>query len=579
MSALVAALDTHTPTQVGNNGHLQYGWSNDIKEKILQFSFQLTRCDKSIVRTALASKFREIMAQVPVSAKIDDNNLLTLIMQMILHTRDIVNGKGEYELAYMMIYELYGFYPELSEYALRSLVRIEESPESHPYGSWKDIKYFCNYVREQRNDEHPLIKIAHGLMIDQLRRDEKIDSRNNASLSLAGRWAPREGSKKFGWQFNIMAKMFFPLWVTGVGKWTPQEAAAVRKCCTHYRHLLSDLNRRLDTVQIKQTANTWAEIKYENVTSITMRKQNKAFRNVKPNKGEERVDSNDRRAAAENFDVFLSKAKKGEAVVKGKRVSLIDFARDALRSNDSGDKQVLNMQWRDNSSQTGALPNMIPMIDTSGSMTADDSVPLYSAIGLGIRIAEKSKLKNRAMTFSAAPAWINYDNCKEFTDKVNVTQQANWGFNTNFTAALKLILSAIEEARLAPREVSDMVLVILSDMQIDANGNERMDSSMLAHIDRLYHETGIRVHGEPYKRPTILFWNLSKTNGFPSLSTAKGAMMMSGASPALLNMFCEKGIDALSDYTPWRMFVETMNHTRYSCVKDYTDLFIAEAEC
>ena len=106
MSALVAALDTHTPTQVGANGHLQYGWSNDIKEKILQFSFQLTRCDKSVVRTALASKFREIMAQVPVSAKIDDNNLLTLIMQMIVHTRDIVNGKGEYELAYMMIYEL-----------------------------------------------------------------------------------------------------------------------------------------------------------------------------------------------------------------------------------------------------------------------------------------------------------------------------------------------------------------------------------------------------------------------------------------------------------------------------------------
>jgi hypothetical protein len=219
------------------------------------------------------------------------------------------------------------------------------------------------------------------------------------------------------------------------------------------------------------------------------------------------------------------------------------------------------------------------MIDTSGSMTADESVPLYSAIGLGIRIAEKSKLKNRAMTFSATPAWINYDNCKEFTDKVRATSQANWGFNTNFTAALKLILSAIEEARLAPREVSDMVLVILSDMQIDANGNERMDSSMLAHIDRLYHEAGIRVHGEPYKRPTILFWNLSKTNGFPTLSTTKGAMMMSGASPALLNTFCEKGIEALSDYTPWRMFVETMNHARYSHVKDYTDLFIKEAEC
>ena len=580
MSALVAALDTHTPTEVGDNGHLQYGWSHDIKEKILQFSFQLTRCDKNVVRTSLASKFREILTQVPISAQVDDNNFLTLIMQMIAHTRDIVNGKGEYELAYMMIYELHGFYPELSEYALRCFVRIDESPDSHPYGSWKDIKYFCNYVRDAQSAHHcphPLIGFAHRLMVDQLRRDENVDPSNNASLSLAGRWAPREGSKKFGWQFSIMAKMFYPQWVSGVDMYSPRGVAAIRKCCTHYRYVLSSLNRQLETVQVKQAANTWADIKYESVTSITMRKQNKAFRNVKPNKPEERVDSNDRRAAAENFGAFLSRAKKGEATVKGKRVSVIDFARDALRSNDEGDKQVLNLQWRDNATQTGALPNMIPMIDTSGSMTCDSSVPLYSAIGLGIRIAEKSKLRNRALTFSDSPAWIKYDNCNEFTDKVKATQAGSWGFNTNFTAALKLILSAIEEARLAPGEVSDMVLVVLSDMQIDANGNEYVDSSMLAHIDRLYSEAGIRVHGEPYKRPSILFWNLRATSGFPTLSTTKGAMMMSGASPALLNLFCDKGISALTNYTPWSMFLETMNHARYSHVKEYTDTFVNEA--
>ena len=577
MSALVAALDTHTPTQVGENGHLEFGWSNDLKEKILQFSFQLTRCDKTVVRGVLAHKFREILSDIPLNARIDNNNLLTLVVQMIAHTRDIVNGKGEYELAYMMIYELHGFYPELAEHVLRSFVKIEGSPNSHPYGSWKDIKYFCNYVQEKRDESHPLIIFAHGLMIDQLYKDSLIASDNDASLSLAGRWAPREGSKKFGWQFHAMAKMFYPQWVKGVDKYSSQGIAAVRKCCTHYRHLLSDLNRRLETVQVKQAANTWAEINYEKVTSITMRKQNKAFRNVKPNKAEERVDSNDRRAAAENFGAFLSKAKKGETTVKGKRVSVIDFAKDAIQSRDEGDRQVLNLQWRDNSTQTGALPNMIPMIDTSGSMTSDNSIPLYSAIGLGIRIAEKSKLRNRAMTFSSTPKWIKYDNCKEFTDKVKATQACDWGFSTNFTAALKLILGAIEEARLAPGEVSDMVLVVLSDMQIDQNGNEKLDTSMLAHIDRLYSEAGVRVHGEPYKRPSILFWNLRTTKGFPTLSTTPGAMMMSGASPALLNMFCDKGVQALTHYTPWSMFLETMNHDRYSYIKSHTDLFVDEA--
>ena len=579
MSSLVAALDTHTPLTVGENGHLQHGWSNDLQEKIIQFSFQLTRCDKSVVRSSMAQKFREILSAVPIPGKVDDHHLLTLVIQMIAHTRDIVNGKGEYELSYMMIYELYGFYPELATHVLKHFVLFEDDVTAHPYGSWKDVKYFCNYVREQRGETHGLITFAHELMIDQIRADEGVleAAGSNKQVSLAGRWAPREGSKKFGWQAFLMSKKYYSEWVANVSPYSAQGVAAARKCSTHFRQLLSSLNRHLDTVQVKQAANTWSEIDYKNVTSITMRRQNRAFRNVKPNKSEQRVDSNDRRECAANFDAFLAKAKKGEATVKGKRVSLIDFVKDACASKDEGDQQVLNLQWRDNSTLTGALPDMIPMIDVSGSMSCDNCIPLYSAVGLGIRIAEKSRLRNRAMTFSATPNWIRYDNCPEFTQKVHATINGGWGFNTNFTAAMKLILSAVEEARLLPEEVENMMLVILSDMQIDGTNNGNLDDSMHAHIERLYAETGIRVHGKPYKPPGILFWNLRSTSGFPTLSTQKNAFMMSGASPALLNMFCEKGLDALRDYTPWRMFVETVNHTRYSRIKTYTDQFVVSA--
>mgnify|MGYP000400611029 FL=1 len=46
MSALINALDNHTSKQIGENGHAEYGWSNSIRERILQFSFQLTRTDE-----------------------------------------------------------------------------------------------------------------------------------------------------------------------------------------------------------------------------------------------------------------------------------------------------------------------------------------------------------------------------------------------------------------------------------------------------------------------------------------------------------------------------------------------------
>ena len=43
MSAIISALDNYTPSQIGENGSIEYTWSNNIRERILQISFQLTR--------------------------------------------------------------------------------------------------------------------------------------------------------------------------------------------------------------------------------------------------------------------------------------------------------------------------------------------------------------------------------------------------------------------------------------------------------------------------------------------------------------------------------------------------------
>ena len=49
MAALINSLDNFTSTQFGENGHVEYGWSNNIQEKILQFSFQVTRTTEVMV--------------------------------------------------------------------------------------------------------------------------------------------------------------------------------------------------------------------------------------------------------------------------------------------------------------------------------------------------------------------------------------------------------------------------------------------------------------------------------------------------------------------------------------------------
>jgi hypothetical protein len=87
-------------------------------------------------------------------------------------------------------------------------------------------------------------------------------------------------------------------------------------------------------------------------------------------------------------------------------------------------------------------------------------------------------------------------------------------------------------------------------------------------IEAMYAEVGNRLHGTPFKPPHILFWNLRSTSGFPSLSSQKNVSMMSGFSPALLNLFCENGIKAFKNCTPWSVLMESMNKPRYQCLED-----------
>jgi hypothetical protein len=183
------------------------------------------------------------------------------------------------------------------------------------------------------------------------------------------------------------------------------------------------------------------------------------------------------------------------------------------------------------------------------------------ANALGIRIAEKSKLGKRVMTFSNTPKWVNLEKCDGF---VEMTEQicTNSGLNTNFYAALDLILNAIIQAKLEPAEVEDMVLVILSDMQIE-EGDSTANWAMYEAIQHKYSEAGMRLYNVPFKAPHIVFWNLRSTSGFPCLTYQKNVSMMSGYSPVILNSFFEEGLPSLKSLTPWTCLEKMLMTDRY----------------
>ena len=567
MAALIGALDNYTSKQIGENGATEYTWSNDVRERIVQLSVQLTRT-KDIHYLANQTEMLLYDLQIRHSSgkilKEEFVEYMVLLYKMIGHTRDIIDGKGEYALSYMLLYSWHKFYPGLAKFALKLFVIIDDNSELHPYGSWKDIKYMYKYMGKypsldnKNNLDYDLTLYGIQLINEQIRTDM-----HSSNPSLAAKWVPREKSQ-FSELFTGMATDYFSHYLE-TAKTESAKSKAVSKAKMDYRKIISSLNRKLDTVQIKQCANIWSQIDPDNQTSITMHKQKKAFLNLKKN-GEQRTEIEDRITCAEHFEAYAERAAKNEVTIKGKRLGLNDFTKGALSIIKSGiidgpEAKILNAQWKHNSTQTGPLGKMIAMVDVSGSMDGD---PLHAAIALGIRVAEKSMLGKRVLTFSATPSWVNLDGYDNFIEMVQRLNMSEFGLNTNFFAALSVILDAIISNKLSPDDVEDMVLAIFSDMQIDDadKGNEVKDAMMVI-IEKKYYDAGMTVWGKPYKPPHILFWNLRSTSGFPALSLQRNSSMMSGFSPALLNLFCDEGLAALQSCTPWSLLTKALENDRY----------------
>ena len=583
MAALSSALDSLNTMQLGENRSLEYGWSTNIQELITQFQFQLVRTENL---EPLENKYQELLTQIfapLLNNVVTDTNLenLRIIYKLIGYTRDIVSGKGEYKLSYMLISGLYKFSntPECGSYkykivamaiaALESLVKLDNF--EHPYGSWKDLKYFCNYHIDHNNRDEdsltrlndPLFQHALDLICRQLKCDETASHK-----SLVAKWVPREKSDKFGWLAAPLAMQYYSQWI--MKDLTPQQhSAARRKCLTHFRKLVSKINKELNTPQINQCAGTWSDINFDkNVTSITLRKQSHAFQGISKDKKatiRSNVENNpDRLKCKENYEAYIARCVKGQSIAKGGRVSLVDFVRDAVKihSPESLEAAILNSQWVNNGLQNNSLGNALAMVDTSGSMEDENSVPLYSAIGLGLRIAETSKLGKRIITFNAHPEWVNLDTSPNFVSMVHTVRESPWGMNTNFEAAFNMILESAITKNISPQEMEDFVLIILSDMQIDYSTNN--NQVMFDLMKSKYADAGMRTHHrEPYTLPHIVFWNLKSTSGFPSISETKNTTMISGNSPLLLNAFSEKGVIALRTITPWSIFVDQLENDRY----------------
>lgn len=541
-----------------------------LKEFFVQFYFQ---CVLSSNIQELEKKFELLLLEsfnINYSKNFPNIDFSQYVVKLCLHNRDIQNGKGLTQTTYMMLNTM-TYYCYEKEMLPRDIIlkilkgfvvsKFNEDTKSyvHPYGSWKDIKYFLEYF--WKNTSYEYVTVDKSGIIEEIIREiyipQMVHDRKNMSIqkpiSLCGKWLPRESG-----QFKQLARQIAIQYHKEVYRVSEKNVKMYKK----YRQLISKYNHYLDTTQIHMTGKTWDQINFEHVTSKTLFLNKESFLNVK------HIDEEHRHICRNNYLQFISnKEKNGNYLKNNNTVMPHVLVRNVLQNfykiPDDESIALLNMQWNglmktmedSNFTQKG---NCYPCIDVSPSMMSDNGVPLQCAIGLGLACAHLYK-HNRAFTFSSEPEWIQYDPTENFVDRVYKTRNSGWGSTTNIHSLFKKILDtclASENKKVPQSEIDKTCLIIFSDMQFDCHETQSEEELFCA-IRREYKNAGYD------NIPFLVFWNLRTTNTFPTIEKNKNMIQLSGNSACLLEIFMKTSLEDLKKLESWDMLKQILDNKRY----------------
>ncbi len=514
-----------------------------------------------LVRGADAAAVRAGMAKVIAAGDLKD------LAVLMFHVRAIRGGKGERALFDTMFCELWQTHRDLA-IALAELI-----PE---YGSWADITRLIMDWRVR--------PVLYTMMARQLREDAARPY--GESISLAAKWAPREGKATGDVAINLAYHMF------------PEKQIHMQKMKA-YRQLVAGLNRRLETMEVVMSEGRWASIKPTAVPGRAGKLYSRALLNlVGTTKIGEKIsvtdmnrirypDDPDRFRCRANFLKYFEMAAKGKAVVHGADTVFPHEVVKRLTSDSLSEAESDQMiaMWRgmvEKARAGGGLLRTIFMSDFSGSMKGcccGDDTPYWVSMALGLLGAEVAEgaFANRLMTFDSTPKWHVFKDGTDIVERVGglISAGVGQGLSTDFQAAMDLVLATLKADRVQPGEEPENI-VVLTDM-----GWDQVCGSNGYHVKTEGWQTHIEIIRESFRRagedmwgagrgwvpPRIVVWNLSAAYGarnHHATAETPGVIMVSGWSSALFDILQREGP---RDITPMEALLLELAHQRYDRVR------------
>jgi hypothetical protein len=349
------------------------------------------------------------------------------------------------------------------------------------------------------------------------KKDSKITEWNIKLIPKYGRWDDLRSV------FDTeVADVAAKLWADAIrdndvlaAKWCDRNDVPVRKQLGlkigDFRRLLASIRKNY-IVEHKMCENKWSEINYNQVPSVAMARYTNAF---------VRNDS-------DRFETYKTSLISGDACIKATTL----FPHDCVRTVRYGDREIANAQFE-------ALPNylegtnelIMPICDSSGSMQTRIAGVIEAidvAMGLSLYCSSKmpaeSPLYKRFISFCSEGSFKDWRgmNFSEAVDDREIFDGAVG--STRIDKALDTILNMAKSKNI-PQEYMPSILLIISDMQF-TSGCDTDDTEVEESL-RKWVNAG-------YKKPKVVYWDLTGYDNYQSKVTMKNVGMVSGFSPSIL---------------------------------------------
>jgi hypothetical protein len=466
---------------------------------------------------------------------------IVMLHRLLAHTRDISEGCGERELAYMQLFELARLDADAASHALKTVVlwQSDKLKKTKPLGSWKDVKGLVSYMRRTMNmrDERDmaaylgLTKHAVKLVNERLARDvlafyndededEDDDGGDDDEVSLVSKWIPRENkSKKYGNFYERLACDYYKEWIPKDRNANPASyEKAVVKCKIHYRKLVSFLNQYLETPQVKMCQQRWSDIAFSKTTRLTRDLQDRALLNLKSGDHDHRAKRNagnaDRDACAEKYKVWKCEMINYKNGIKTDLVTHVAVSRYYSSCSSLGYNR--NAEWAAFASQEALksrVKRVIPVL--AGTST--------KAIGLALAVAENAATGRTLIVKDGEKddeSFVLHDLDASFVKNVKhlTTRAPQWCDKTRLHSAhshpvYKCLISALKllvESNVAAKETrhsaeSGFTVTIFADDDSSGMFNDDVSfGEVLSEASLLYREFGYGV-------PSVVLWAMEST--------------------------------------------------------------------